>query len=206
MIKNPGVGAAVRRASLDCTCPGRAIRSAPRSRQAAAEGVAGHRRPQRLPVGRSREGRGRHRQARHAPAAADADDGLRAARGGRRRRAVLVGLRAGGIEGRRRGQRDARADRHRAPDGREVPGQARARVDGRRCRADWEAGQDRVADWRRGRALHQRLARRAAHVLPARRALHDAHAHLEHVVGRFGDRHAEERRAVAVRRGAWCAR
>ena len=63
-----------------------------------------------------------------------------------------------------------------------------------------KAGKDRVADRRRGRALHRRIARRAAKALRARCPLHDAHAHRLAQLGRFGDRRSQA--TAASRRSA----
>ena len=85
----------------------------------------------------------------HKAAAVD-HDRHPAAEGGRRRRAVLVGLRAGRAAGAGRRHRHAGADRHRPPHDAEVPGGVRAGADRGRHRADPQERQDRVAD-RHGR-------------------------------------------------------
>ena len=168
-------------------------------RAGAAQAGAAHRRSQRLSVGAARERRARSRQARHHEARADDHDRHPAAAGGRRRRAVLVRVRAGGCRA-GTGHGDARADRRRPPDDAQVPGDVRAGADRRRRRADLQEGQDRVAHRHGGRTLDRQLARRAAHVPPAGRALHDAHALEEHPLGRLGHRYAGAQRPLAVRR------
>ena len=64
-------------------------------------------------------------------------------------------------------------------------------------RADLHGGEDRVAHRHGGRPLDRLLARRAADVRAARRALHDADALEERAVGRLGHRHARARRPDA---------
>ena len=59
---------------------------------------------------------------------------------------------------------------------RKYPDDVRAGADGRRHRADPQAGQDRVAHRHGRRPLDRQLAREPAHVPASRRALHDAHA------------------------------
>ena len=75
-----------------------------------------------------------------------------------RRRAVLVGVRAGGDA--RTGGRagDARADRHRAPDGRALSAGLRARLHRRRRAPHPQGRADRLPDRHRGRAPDQQFA------------------------------------------------
>jgi hypothetical protein len=94
--------------------------------------------------------RARTRQARHRkPQPSIMTDIARLKEGGRR--AVLVGLRPGRIAGAGRRHRDARADRHRPPDGAQVSRDVRARADRGRRRADPQGGKDRVAHRHGGR-------------------------------------------------------
>ena len=89
---------------------------------------------------------------------------------GRGRRAVLVGLRAGFPERRRRGERDARADRRGPPDGGEVCRSAGLRAHRGRRGAAWESG--RIASLlgaEGGHSINNSLATlRMLHVLGVR--------------------------------------
>ena len=62
-------------------------------------------------------------------------------------------------------------------------------------------GPHRLAARHGRRPRHRELARRAARLLPARRALHDAHALQHHRLGRLGDGRRAARRPHEVRRG-----
>ena len=73
--------------------------------------------------------------------------------------------------------RHPRTDRHHPPHGRNLSRHVRDGVHRRRRRAHSQERQDRLAHRRGGRPLHRQLAGRAALVLPAGRALHDADAH-----------------------------
>ena len=160
------------------------------------------RRAQRLSVGASRARSGaRPRQARHPRQPAVDHDRHPAPQGGRRRRAVLVGLRAG----RRCRDRPRSPPRsNRSTSSIAWCGSIRTRSSSRSPPRDVErihkAGQDCVADRHGGRPLDRQLARQPADVPSPRRALHDDHALEQHRVGRRRDRHAEEQRPVAVRR------
>ena len=103
---------------------------------------------------------------------------------GRRRRAVLVGLRAGDAAGAGGRHRHARTDRHRPPDDAQVSGHLRARADGRRRRAHLtrRARSRRSIGMEGGHSIDNSLGD-AAHVPPARRALHDAHPLAQHARG-----------------------
>ena len=122
-------------------------------------------------------------------AAVDHDRHPAAARG-RRRRAVLVGVRARVLSGPEGGDGDARANRRRPSNGRRISRHLRARADGRRRRAGIQERPDRVADRHGRRPLDRLVDRDAADDVRAGRALHDADAQPQHAVGRFGHRHA----------------
>ncbi len=173
----------------------------PDARAGAARAGAAHRRPQRLPMGAPRaQCRARHRHAGHSRPAAEDPHGHSPPARRRRRRAVLVRLRAGDDAGPDRRARHARAGGRRAPDDAEVSGHVRARPDGRRRGTNLQDRPDRVADRDGGWPFDRQLACDAADVPPARRALHDADAQHEHSVGGRGYRHAEAGGPVEVRR------
>ncbi len=121
---------------------------------------------------------------------------LRARRG---RRPVLVGVHPGGDARARRGADHARADRHRAADGRALPGRLRDGLHRRRRAPHPQGRQDRLADRHRGRPPDRQLAGGAARDVRAGRALHDAHARAEHRLGRLGHRRACTPRADRLR-------
>src|SRR3954470_15080552 len=186
------------RARCGCTRPTDRRRS-PRPCPRAAEANAAHRRTQRLSVGAPRKSAAELREAGHREAAADDHDRHRAAARRWGWRAILVGLRPGGINGTDCGDGDARGDRHRAPDGPALSRHVRARTDRRRYRTDLQAGPNRIAH-RNGRGtLNRQLPRGAAHVLSTRRAVHDIDAFEEHRVGGLGNRRSEIWRP----RGIW---
>ena len=160
---------------------------------------AAHRRSQRLSVGAAREGRPRPRQARHRQAAADDHDGHPATARGRRRRrssgrsrcparyrptAVTATLEQIDIVHRMMRKYPETFELARPAD--EVE-----RIQER---------QDRVAHRHGGRPLDRQLPRRAAHVSPARRPLHDADAQRERCLGRLG--HRKGARSTASRSSA----
>ena len=124
----------------------------------------------------------------------------------RGRRAVLVDLHPGRGEGQRLRQDPARGVRHRPADDREVPGQVRPGAHRRRHRGGHQGREDRVPARHGGRARHRELARRAAHVLRPRRAVHDADPQRHARLGRRGAGHAGARRAHRRSGARWCAR
>ena len=160
-----------------------------------------HRRPQRHrgrdpPTGRPRFGGFRHPPAeaddRHSPAARQP-----------RRRAVLGRVRAGDDHGLWNAPRDlrARADRSRASPLQQERPQPGDGVHRRRRRAQLCRREDLVPDRHRRRPRDRELAWRAAHVLQARHALHDADPLAQ---SRLGDRLHRYRsaRPVALRKAS----